>query len=430
VYQPAAVIVHYEGQTAGRDLSEGMKRHQVVNQKTFARKWQAALDEQAAFGAFFAARDRAPGGTYLVLDNSVPMHDKDAGSHFMFVLRRELRAAGHRVIFWPYNRYRMPRYCDELQQLGIEVRYGTQDLDAFLRERGSTIDAALVYRTHVAEAHVDTLRRHGIRVAVFFCDLESLRESRRLIVEGSRGDAASVRSFEQTEQMLIAAADHVVVHSVAERDHLAPLRPASMQVFRLPLPTTIASTTAFDRRSGLLFVGSIHPPNVDAVRFFVDAIRPLIAGRIDNPELTIAGEVGQIVSKFGDPSALRITGHVPALDPYFDRARVFVAPLRYGAGLKGKIIDALVRGVPVVTTTVGAEGIGLEHGITAMIADDAAAFADAIVRLYTDRALWEGMRDRAAEHARATFGAESFRASMRELLAAVAPEARSAHARS
>lgn len=65
--------------------------------------------------------ERARGRTYLVLDNSVPTCDKDAGSFFMFVRIEELRSMGYRVVFWPYNHYRMPRYCDDLQQLGVEV---------------------------------------------------------------------------------------------------------------------------------------------------------------------------------------------------------------------------------------------------------------------------------------------------------------------
>jgi GT2 family glycosyltransferase len=116
-----------------------------------------------------------------------------------------------------------------------------------------------------------------------------------------------------------------------------------------------------------------------------------------------------------------VTGWVPAIEPYLRRARVSIAPLRFGAGVKGKIAEAIAAGLPVVTTSIGAEGMELSDGDHALIADDPEAFAQAVVRLCTDDALWCRIATQAPAHLDAVMGAGVARAGIRQALAAVAP---------
>jgi glycosyltransferase involved in cell wall biosynthesis len=155
-------------------------------------------------------------------------------------------------------------------------------------------------------------------------------------------------------------------------------------------------------------------------------VLPRLRGRVADARLTVAGEVGRLIDRRAGED-VRILGHVPSLLPLYEQARVFVAPLRYGAGLKGKILEALGRGIPLVTTSIGAEGIGLEHGVTAMIADDDNAFAEAVARLYNDRELWKRLRANALALVERDFSAIRFQARVGELLEQVCtPEARPA----
>jgi len=93
--------------------------------------------------------------------------------------------------------------------------------------------------------------------------------------------------------------------------------------------------------------------------------------------------------------------------PYFERCRVFVSPLRYGAGMKGKIGQSMAFGLPVVTTAVGAEGIGLVDGENALISDDPRTFAEAVIRLYTDELLWAKISEESLKHIEKNFSREA-----------------------
>jgi glycosyltransferase involved in cell wall biosynthesis len=156
-------------------------------------------------------------------------------------------------------------------------------------------------------------------------------------------------------------------------------------------------------RRDLMFIGGFwHQPNEDAVCYFVDEILPLV--RREQPDVIfhiIGSNMSNRVHALAS-AAVRTHGYVEDPTPYFTGCRVFVAPLRYGAGMKGKIGHSMSHGLPVVTTSIGAEGIGLVDGETALIADDPASFASAVVRLYADETLWTGLAERSwafvAEH--------------------------------
>ena len=151
-----------------------------------------------------------------------------------------------------------------------------------------------------------------------------------------------------------------------------------------------AAGNSFADRSGLLFIGSFaHRPNVDAMRFFLREVYPLLQSTLPRVRLDIIGgnpppELAEYTS-----DEVRIRGHVPDVEPYLRNARVFIAPLRFGAGSKGKVGEAMAHGIPVVTTSIGAEGFGITHGLNVMIGDDPQSFAKAINELYAQEELWQ-----------------------------------------
>jgi glycosyltransferase involved in cell wall biosynthesis len=151
--------------------------------------------------------------------------------------------------------------------------------------------------------------------------------------------------------------------------------------------------------SGLIFVGGFrHRPNVDAMLFFCREVLPTILKTVPDARLSIVGSnpPPEIVSLSTD--RVLVTGFVPSTTPHLHASRVSVAPLRFGAGMKGKIGEAMAHGVPVVTTTVGAQGMGLQHGMNALIADGPLAFADAVVQVLGDGQLHGRLRRNGAEH--------------------------------
>jgi glycosyltransferase involved in cell wall biosynthesis len=220
-------------------------------------------------------------------------------------------------------------------------------------------------------------------------DLHHLRERRRAEVSGDPVRSREADLLEQQELAVVADADCTLVHSDFEQSYLARLMPGK-QIENIgwiaPPPVR---TTGFETRSDLVYVGGYgHPPNVDAVEYFVADIWPRIKARLGDARFLIVGSNPPDTWQEQRWDGVEVVGYVKDLDACLDRCRLSVVPLRYGAGIKGKIISCMARGLPVVTTRIGAEGIGLEDGVNALIADDPAEFTDRVVALYSDMALW------------------------------------------
>ncbi|HYY42566.1 MAG TPA: glycosyltransferase family 4 protein, partial [Pyrinomonadaceae bacterium] len=132
-------------------------------------------------------------------------------------------------------------------------------------------------------------------------------------------------------------------------------------------------------------------------RYFLRAVFPLVRQALPDVELDIIGDNAAEIAAYA-AAGVHVRGYVPDVTPYWQTRRVFVAPLRYGAGVKGKIGEALAHGLPCVTTSVGAEGMGLQHNESAMITDTPEAFAAAVVQLYTQRELWQRLADNGYAH--------------------------------
>jgi GT2 family glycosyltransferase len=398
LYQPLAALYHYEGASAGTNDAKGMKRFQRLNAERFRGKWTAELagHPQMDPAALFRARDRRRGLTVLVFDHIVPRLDRDAGSSFMYWFLRSIAKLGHRVLFWPENLFRSPCYADVLQQEGIEVLYGPLAPQEYLQAHGRFIDIAIAHHPVVAGEYLPLARPFVSALGYIPADLEHLREQRRGVARGT--EAGKVDALKAREARLVELADCIAIHSPVEQRILEDeLGARNVVHLPLPVPPAPATATPFEEREGMLFVGSTHPPNVDAVEHFVRRVLPIVRARDPGARLWVVGDVCTAVAGLGSEPGVELLGYAPDLQPWFERARVFVAPLRYGAGIKGKILRAMSAGVPVVTTEIGAEGIGLENGISAFIEDADDAFAAAVLRLCSDRDAWLRMRLRSRE---------------------------------
>ena len=423
LYQPAARVVHREGSTAGNDTGSGVKAYQVRNQAVFAAKWRAQLTGQCNPGTaddVAALRGHQP--TVLVIDAVTPQPDRDSGSLRMVNLMRLLREEGAHVVFLPADL----RHCDDhtraLQQLGVEAWHApfVRRIPAWLHEHGPRFDTVLVCRHHVMREMLPLLRRHApqARVVLDTVDLHYLRERRGAEV---MGDAAATRSADRTRTLeldVIARSDATLVVSQAERDLLALDAPqATVEV--LPNLHRIGGPgKPFAQRRDLVFVGGFrHPPNADAVHWFVSAVWPLLRMREPTLQLHVIGsDVTADVQALAAQSGVLIHGHVPDLQPYIDGARLAIAPLRYGAGVKGKVNLSMAHGQPVVATTCAVEGMHLSANEDVLLADDAAGFAEAVLRGYHDEALWQRLAAAGRANVERHFSADAARAVVRRVL--------------
>ncbi len=401
VYQPMAVVVHYEGVSSGTDLTSGVKQHQATNRMTFAEKWADVLQTHGGNGIEpVVAADRRPIGHVLVIDAVTPMPDRDSGSVDMFNLVTIIRDLGYRVHFLPLHAMRRePGYTERLEQLGIQCVYEPyyNSVSEYLAEQGDRFDTVLLSRVDPAAASIDEVHEWcpSAKILFYTVDLHHLRDQREAELTGDRLVLERAEERERVELELMDRVDATIVLSETERQLLAAKGKQNVEVVPLIRKVSAETGPVFEDRSGVIFIGGFaHPPNVDGVEWLIEEIWPRVraaAARRDEPlpPLSIVGSntPEHIWEYAGD--GITIHGFVENLRPLFDRSRLSIAPLRYGAGLKGKVATSFDYGVPVVGTSMAFEGMpseGLE--VVAFGCDDPAGLAELVLDLHSDRGLW------------------------------------------
>ncbi len=395
-FEPQARVIHDEGATAGRDLTRGVKAWQTVHTAKLAVRWHARLATHRRNGeAAYFERDRGWHRRALVIDATTPTPQQDAGSVTTVMHLELLQELGFKTWFIPQdNALFQPGPTGALHALGVECLTAPYavGIEAILRHYGPLFDVVLVFRVGVLEAVLPAIRAHAPQATLLFnnMDLHFLRLRREAELAGDAEGLARAAALQTRELSLMRQTDCTMTPSsfeLAEIARLAPDTPARVMPFITPFHGT---AVPFAARRDLCFLGGYrHSPNVDAVRWFVRDILPRLWAELPALRFIIAGaHPGPEVRALAGPRVV-VTGLVEDLRDVFDATRVFACPLRAGAGVKGKLATAMSYGLPVVTTPIGAEGMDLDDGWHALIAEDAAAFAAACLALYRDAALWQ-----------------------------------------
>lgn len=421
--QPASRVVHDEGTSNGTDTGSGIKAYQVRNRGVFAAKWAQVLADHPAPGsvptpALLHRRQRQ----VLILDELVPQPDRDSGSLRQYNLIRMLLAEGAHVVFVPTRREHGGAATEALQKLGVEVWYAPylEGVGTWLREHGPRFAVAMMVRHHVASECLPLLRRYAPQARRVFdtVDLHYLRERRGAELAG---DAGLLRNAERTrtrELAVMADSDVTVLVSDAERAQLQVDAPAVRVELISNLHEVAGAGAPWSARRDLVFVGGFrHPPNVDAMQWFIGDVFARIRAQL--PEVRfhcIGADVPPVVQALAARQpGVEIHGFVPVVTPYMDEVRIAVAPLRFGAGVKGKVNLSMAHGQPVVATTCAVEGMHLRDGDDVLIADDADAFAAAVVRLYRDEALWQRLSVAGLRNVQQHFSLDAAQATVRRV---------------
>lgn len=393
MYQPKSVVVHFEGISNGTDTSSGQKAYQVTNQKKFYEKWKDVLQTNHLPNGVkpFLARDRAVDRkVLLMIDHYVPQFDRDAGSKTVFQYLQMFVMEGFSVKFIGDNFYPHQPYTDTLQQIGVEVLYGpyyAKHWKTWLTENGEDIGYVFLNRPHISIKYIDELRKYTKAKIVYYGhDLHFLREKREYDLCGDVALLKSSQQWEEKELQLMRAADMSYYPSCVEVEEIHKIAP-DVKVKAIPAYLFAdVQPTDYDyaARQNLMFIGGFrHRPNVDAVIWLANEIMPRLLELLPDVCIYILGSnPPEEVVKLNN-SHLQVKGFVTdqELEEYYQNCRLSIVPLRYGAGIKGKVIEAMRYGMPVMTTSIGAEGIQNADSILE-IADDAKAFAEKLAALY------------------------------------------------
>ncbi|PSL83135.1 glycosyl transferase [Variovorax sp. WS11] len=400
-YLPFSRVIHYEGVTHGRDTSRGIKAYQVENLKKFSQRFSSDLHAhpQPGTNSAIAASWRSA-KNMLVVDALTPRPDKDSGSIVTDEVMRTYREMGFGESFFPlHHPYYGEKAMAPLQRRGVCCHYlpFSPDMSA-VSAVSHAFDYALLYRYNVAEEVYAKVRELWPATRILFAnvDLHYLRESRAASTNGNASGMFKAAVTKTRELAMFARADAAFVHTEVEKQVVQAAMPRPLRnMIVLPWLSDIEQDDrGFSDRSDVMFLGNFpHEPNVDSIKFFMASIWPALAKQLPtHAKLLVVGNKPppEVVAMANE--RVVVTGYVEDLKPFFAASRVFVAPLRYGAGIKGKLVMALAHGVPSIASTIAAEGIGSPESGHLRVADDPKAFADEVVRVYSDEALWARMR--------------------------------------
>jgi GT2 family glycosyltransferase/glycosyltransferase involved in cell wall biosynthesis len=444
-YQPESIAVQLDTGSEYTERADGPLKYRAASQAKFLEKWADSLRPQPEPSGLSGweqdhRSSAEAAGRALVCAPLLPEFDREGGSRRIFCLIEFLREAGWDVSFVSENPHGDERYVRVLQQKGVAVYRGfTPRIDDLIRLGG--LDVAFFAFWHMAEDHAPKLRElspdtkimidaidlHWVRNArKFFLGLASNSGSRFVQESGARSTGEPQADF--TSQMLrelksYMSADAVLTPSQKEAEKISDmLANYSLAYTVRDYEESIPSSIPFQDRQGILFVANFnHPPNLDAILFFCEEILPQIDPDLlsMHPLSIVGNRPPREILRYAKASpSVRVFGWVPSVVPYLQKARVTVVPMRYGAGTKRKLLQALMAHTPTVTTSIGIEGFNAEHGRHVLLADDAAGFAEATERLLTDPELWASLRDRGAEHVTRLHSREAVRRQLMEVLEA------------
>lgn len=398
LYQPLSSVIHREGGTAGTDLSSGMKAYQDINRPKFIEKWSSVLSKHLPNGQTpHIARERRVTGRLLMIDATTPTPDMDAGSLTQSYFIELYQRLGFKVTFIPEDNFaHIGKYTEDLQRRGVETIHHPycSSIRQHLEEHGSDYDLIMAYRAPRVAGYIDDLRDLApqAKILVDTADLHFRRLMREAELTGSAAKMAEALETRDREFEVMRKADCTIILSIDELEMLSREVPEA-KLAHLPLILEAPGLQApFDSLADIAYVGGFrHNPNVDAVLYFHREIWPLIRAQLPGVRFRVIGSYPpEEICALAGPDTI-IDGYVKDLGPTLGHCRLSVVPLRFGAGIKGKIGSSLSYGIPVVSTSMGAEGMALVDGADILVADDPQAFADKVCRLYSDRRLWDSL---------------------------------------
>ena len=394
-YQPKSVIYHFEGSSSGKTVTSGLKGFQSINRRKFHNKWKHILVSHRINGdAPHLEKDRFARSRMLVVDKIMLTPDKDSGSLRMFNLLEELVKLEIKVVFATMYLDDLEPYKSKLQDMGVEVIYRPHaaSVEQYLQNHGRDFDMIMLSRMDTARFFMPMARRYAPKAKVIFdtVDLHFLREERMAELHNSKSLVKAAAQRKDGELELVMNADITLVVSPFEADLLAKECPGKKIEILSNIHEIYGSRTDFRERKDILFIGGFdHPPNTDAALYLVNEILPLVIKDLGEIKTYIIGsnptpQVQDLASEH-----VTVTGFVQDISGYFDKVRLSVAPLRYGAGVKGKVNMSMSFGVPVVATSIAVEGMHLTHEHDVIIGDSSEKLAEGIVELYRNRDVWE-----------------------------------------
>lgn len=413
IYQPQSVVIHYEGVSSGTDIKSGVKAYQEINKDKFYQRWEKKLENHQLPGeGLDDAKDRMHKKRILVIDNNTLTPDQDAGSLLIFNLCVLLRDLGFQVTFIASAAMiNVEKHTQRLQKVGIEVVYApyVKNVEEHLKILGLRYQVVMMVRPDCLINVVELIKQYCPEAKLIFhtIDLHFIRMMRESLAKSSDSIMSDALKMKALEFKAVNEVDVTIAVTNDDAKALQKEMP-DKNIFTLGLILeTYKNIKPYSHREGLVFIGGFsHAPNQDAVLYFVNEVMPMLLKYHPDLILTIIGSNIPVAITKLESKNINILGYVANLNEILSNKLVNIAPLRFGAGIKGKIANAMNVGLPSVVTTLASEGMDLIDMENAMIADQPHEIAQAIDKLIRDPKLWSKLSENSIAHAQALWGSK------------------------
>jgi len=410
IYQPLSLLVIQHNVKSGHVEDNGRN-------DSFTVKWSNTLSKfhfgRNDLNLFFARERGRPGKYLLVIDHFVPHYDQDAGSRTMKAYIDLYLSLDLRVKLLGDNLFPHQPYTNGFQQSGVEVLYSVNskkfNWDDWIRLNGQGLAYIFLSRPHIAHKYLDNAKLNSnAKIFYYGHDLHYLREQRESGLKNNKKLKKKAEATKKIESQIFERADIIYYPSEIEieciKKDFAITKPARAIVPYIYEEFPVREYH-FSTRQNIMFVGGfMHPPNVDGILWFINEIWPGFSEIFPDCHLVVIGSNPPVKVKNQASQKIHVTGYISdtELIGYYNACRVNVAPLRYGAGIKGKIAEALYYGMPVVTTSVGAEGFAEPDEIL-FIADHKDDFAAILINVYNNAEILEHRSQKACQYTKKYF---------------------------
>ena len=392
-YQPRSTIIHLEGLSSGTDESTGTKRFQIINKEKFYNRWK----KQLKLHTHENYKDRYCIGNVLFIDAYTPTPDRDSGSQDIMNYMQFFQDCGYKASFLPMmNMVAEGEYTRNLQDKGIEwigaPSYNTPN--EYLSLEGAKYDLVIFYRAHATYVLIDFVRQTCPNAKVIYetVDLHHLRHLREAELNNDPYQFHVANTVKRQEISNILKSDATILLSNYEYDYLKQvINPELLHV--IPIARAcIGTQVGYQDRQNILFLGGFsHTPNIDCLRYLAEEIMPILLQKDASICLRVVGaDITQEILDFACQNIV-IDGYIEDLSEVFDSVRMLVAPLRIGAGMKGKVVSALTHALPCVISEIAAEGMNIANYDGVIIENSAEKIVEAILKLYSDSKFWSDM---------------------------------------
>ncbi len=427
VFHPHSVVTHFEGQSHGTDEAFGIKTCQTKNRLKFKDKWKSKLEKECFQNGehIFQARDKSKNKrAILVIDHYVPWFDKDAGSRSTYMYLQLFLELGYNVKFMGDNFFPHQPYTDYLNEIGVEVLHGQEyanNWKSWVKLNAQYLDVVYLHRPHIAPKYINFFRKNTSAKIVYQChDLHHIRIRRDFKNSGDISLQKEAMRLEKIEKDIFNSVDIGLTFSHDEKLILDSYSlKAEIRQVPLYLYDNINEQNTFDfqEREGLLFVGGFnHKPNEEGVNWFLQEIYPRVIEKLPASTFYIVGS--NIPKSISDLTSKNIvvSGFVSdsELSRLYRKVKVCILPLLHGAGVKGKLVEAMQYKTPVVSTTIGIEGINARlYEICGYDSPD--DFLQELIQLLTDENYWLDAQNAFIKAYSSEFSKSSFKQSCKEI---------------